>query len=99
MRGDEHSAVVLASQSQGGASGQHAFGHLAAEAFKDLRQLAPLAECLPYGAVARERACAGEHKVAGAAKPGEGLAPATAGHGKTCNFGNTASDERSRGVV
>ena len=54
---------------------------------------------MPDGAVAAERAGAGEHQVADAGEAGEGFAAATAGDGEAGDFGNAAGDEGGGGVV
>ena len=62
LLGDGHFDVVFAGEAQCGAGGQHTFSHLSAQALKDLRQLAPLAQRLADSAVAGEGSGAGQHR-------------------------------------
>ena len=97
--GDGHFDVVDAGQAEGGARGEDAFSNFAAEGGEDLREFAALAERLADGAVAAERAGAGEHQVASAGEAGEGFAAAAAGNGEAGDFGDAAGHESGGGVV
>ena len=68
------SMLWLAGEAESGAGGEDAFSHFAAERGENLRQFAALAQRFADGAVAAERAGAGEHQVAHAGEAGEGFA-------------------------
>ena len=55
LLGDGHFHAVLAGEAERGACGEHAFSHLAAERFQNLRQFAALAERRADCPVAAER--------------------------------------------
>ena len=99
LLGDGHFDVVLAGEAEGGAGGRDAFGDFAAEAGEDFREFAALAQRLSDGAVAAERAGAGEDQVADAGEAGEGFAAASAGYGEAGDLGDAAGDEGGGGVV
>ena len=90
---------MLAGEAEGGAGGEDAFSDFAAQAQEDFGEFAALAEFLAYGAVAGERAGAGEDEVACAGEAGEGFAAAAAGNGEAGDFGDAAGHEGGGGVV
>src|SRR5215831_9101570 len=94
-----HLDAVLAGEFEGGAGGEDAFSYLSAETLEDFGKLAPLAECVTHGAVAREGAGAGEHQIADAAETGKSYAMAAAGDSETGDLRNAAGDERSGGIM
>ena len=99
LLGDGHFDRVTAGEAEGGTGGEDAFSYFAAEAGQHFREVAALAERFPDGAVAGERAGAGEHQVADAGEAGEGFAAAAAGHGEASDFRDAAGDEGGGGVV
>ena len=55
--------VALAGQTQRGAGGQHALGHLAAQSFHHFGQFAALAQSLAHSPVAAQGPRAGKHQI------------------------------------
>ena len=88
-----------AGQAEGGAGGEDAFGYFAAQAFENFLEVAATAEGFAHGAVAAERAGAGEDQVAQAGEAGKGFAACAAGYGETGDLGDAAGDEGGGGVV
>ncbi len=97
--GDGHLDAVAGGEAERGGGAADAFGYLAVETGENFGELAAAAEFDADGAVAGERAGAGEDEVADAGETGEGLAAATAGDGEARHLGDAAGDEGGGGVV
>ena len=100
LLGDGHFDAVLAGEAESGARGAARLQPLCRRAQARISgSLRPWPSCLADGAVAAERAGAGEHQVADAGEAGEGFAARAAGHGEARDLGDAAGDERGGGVV
>src|SRR5205814_4551918 len=86
-------------QTERGGGAGNPFGYFAIETGDDVGQPASATEFNADGAVAGERAGAGEDEVADTGEAGEGLAAASAGHGKTRHLSYASGDEGGGGVV
>jgi hypothetical protein len=99
LLGDGHLDAAAAGEAEGGTGGEDAFSDFAAETFQNFRELAALAQRLADGAVAAERAGAGEDQVADTGETGESFTAASAGDGEPGDLRNAAGDEGGGGVV
>ena len=77
----------------------NAFGNLATERIEDLGKFTALAKRLADGAIAAQRAGAGEHQIAHPGEAGESFAARAAGNGEAGDLGDAAGDECGDGVV
>src|SRR5579862_3541798 len=96
---DGHLDAALAGESQGSAGGVYTLGDFAAQRCQDFGKLAAVTQFDAYGAVAGERAGAGENEVAEAGKSGQSFTPSSAGHGKAGDLGDATGDEGRDRVI
>ncbi len=99
LLGDGHLDAIAAGETQSCGCGEDAFRHFTVEAGDDVLQLAAFAQFDANRTIARESTGAGENQVPDAGEARHGLATATAGHGKSRDLGDAASDQRGGRVV